>query len=173
MENNFIEMEWSRLWWLLSVVVTEYVLVLAAVGADMASGISKSRKRGEATRSRSLRRTVDKLARYYNVLVVLTVVDAMQIAGAWFMRAVEGYAVPTVPLFTLLGSLVSSAGARRRPRHPQRPQRRTDAHPPVASPHRTAVGTGRPLDTRSPVTAADGAFSAVKTAENGGLHAVF
>lgn len=104
MENNFIEMEWSRLWWLLSVVVTEYVLVLAAVGA-MASGISKSRKRGEATRSRSLRRTVDKLARYYNVLVVLTVVDAMQIAGAWFMRAVEGYAVPTVPLFTLLGSL--------------------------------------------------------------------
>ena len=105
MENNFIEMEWSRLWWLLSVVVTEYVLVLAAVGADMASGISKSRKRGEATRSRSLRRTVDKLARYYNVLVVLTVVDAMQIAGAWFMRAVEGYAVPTVPLFTLLGSL--------------------------------------------------------------------
>ena len=98
MENNFIEMEWSRLWWLLSVVVTEYVLVLAAVGADMASGISKSRKRGEATRSRSLRRTVDKLARYYNVLVVLTVVDAMQIAGAWFMRAVEGYAVPTVPL---------------------------------------------------------------------------
>ena len=74
-------MEWSRLWWLLSVVVTEYVLVLAAVGADMASGISKSRKRGEATRSRSLRRTVDKLARYYNVLVVLTVVDAMQIAG--------------------------------------------------------------------------------------------
>ena len=101
MENNFIEMEWSRLWWLLSVVVTEYVLVLAAVGADMASGISKARKRGEATRSR----TVDKLARYYNVLVVLTVVDAMQIAGAWFMRAVEGYAVPTVPLFTLLGSL--------------------------------------------------------------------
>ena len=45
MENNFIEMEWSRLWWLLSVVVTEYVLVLAAVGADMASGISKARKR--------------------------------------------------------------------------------------------------------------------------------
>lgn len=70
-------------------------------------------------------------------------------------------------------SLISSAGARRRPRHPQRPQRRTDAHPPVASPHRTAVGTGWPLDTRSPVTAADGAFSAVKTAENGGLRAVF
>ena len=55
-------------------------------------------------------------------------------------------------------SLISSAGARRRPRHPQRPQRRTDAHPPVATPHRTAVGTGRPLDTRSPVAAAEAPF---------------
>lgn len=27
MENNFIEMEWSRLWWLLSVVVTELSLI--------------------------------------------------------------------------------------------------------------------------------------------------
>ena len=102
-------MEWQRLWRLHSVVVTEYLLVLAAVGADMASGIRKARRRGEATRSRALRRTVDKLARYYNVLVVLTVVDAMQIAGAWFMRAVEGYAVPTVPVFTLIGSLGMAA----------------------------------------------------------------
>lgn len=107
--NNLTVMEWQRLWWLLGVVVTEYVLVLAAVGADMASGIRKARKRGEATRSRALRRTVDKLARYYNVLVVLTVVDAMQIAGAWFMRAVEGYNVPTVPAFTLIGSLGMAA----------------------------------------------------------------
>lgn len=102
-------MEWERLWWLLGVVVAEYVLVMAAVGADMASGIRKARRRGEVTRSRALRRTVDKLARYYNVLVVLTVVDTMQIAGAWFLRAVEGYGVPTVPVFTLLGSLGMAA----------------------------------------------------------------
>ena len=105
MENNFIEIGMEP-----AVVASQcggYGVCARSRrgGRDMASGISKSRKRGEATRSRSLRRTVDKLARYYNVLVVLTVVDAMQIAGAWFMRAVEGYAVPTVPLFTLLGSL--------------------------------------------------------------------
>ncbi len=103
--NQLFTAELTRLWWLTGVVVAEYVLVLAAVGADMASGIRKARRRGEATRSRALRRTVDKLARYYNVLVVLTVVDAMQIAGAWFLRAVEGYGVPTVPVFTLLGSI--------------------------------------------------------------------
>ena len=73
----------------------------------------------------------------------------------------------------LVGGARRSYHLQGRPRHPQRPQRRTDAHPPVATPHRTAVGTGRPLDTRSPVAAADGAFPAVKTAENGGLHAAF
>jgi hypothetical protein len=52
-----------------------------------------------------LRRTVDKLARYYNVLIVLTVVDAMQITAAVFLRTVESYDVPTIPIFTLIGSL--------------------------------------------------------------------
>ena len=70
--------------------------------AASANPVSAARQHAAA---RSAPPAVDKLARYYNVLVVLTVVDAMQIAGAWFMRAVEGYAVPTVPLFTLLGSL--------------------------------------------------------------------
>ena len=111
MENTDLILggEAMRLWWIVGVVVAEYVLVLAAVGADMTAGIRKARSRGEATRSRALRRTVDKLARYYNVLVVLSVVDAMQIAGAWFLRAVEGYNVPTVPLFTLLGSIGMAA----------------------------------------------------------------
>lgn len=111
MENTDLILggEAMRLWWIVGVVVAEYVLVLAAVGADMTAGIRKARRRGEATRSRALRRTVDKLARYYNVLVVLSVVDAMQIAGAWFLRAVEGYNVPTVPLFTLLGSIGMAA----------------------------------------------------------------
>ena len=111
MENTNLILggEAMRLWWIVGVVVAEYVLVLAAVGADMTAGIRKARSRGEATRSRALRRTVDKLARYYNVLVVLSVVDAMQIAGAWFLRAVEGYNVPTVPLFTLLGSIGMAA----------------------------------------------------------------
>ena len=79
--------------------------MLAAAAADLASGLRKARRRGETTRSRALRRTVDKLARYYNVLIVLTVVDAMQITAAVFLRTVEGYDVPTIPIFTLIGSL--------------------------------------------------------------------
>lgn len=106
MENTFLTAGMTeRLLWILATVVAEYFLVLAAAAADLASGLRKARQRGETTRSRALRRTVDKLARYYNVLIVLTVVDAMQITAAVFLRTVEGYDVPTIPVFTLIGSL--------------------------------------------------------------------
>ena len=106
MENTFLTADMTeRLLWILATVVAEYFLVLAAAAADLASGLHKARRRGETTRSRALRRTVDKLARYYNVLIVLTVVDAMQITAAVFLRTVEGYDVPTIPVFTLIGSL--------------------------------------------------------------------
>lgn len=87
MENTFLTAGMTeRLLWILATVVAEYFLVLAAAAADLASGLRKARRRGETTRSRALRRTVDKLARYYNVLIVLTVVDAMQITAAVFLR---------------------------------------------------------------------------------------
>lgn len=106
MDNTFLTAGMTeRLLWILATVVAEYFLVLAAAAADLASGLRKARRRGETTRSRALRRTVDKLARYYNVLIVLTVVDAMQITAAVFLRTVEGYDVPTIPIFTLIGSL--------------------------------------------------------------------
>lgn len=106
MENTFLTAGMTeRLLWILATVVAEYFLVLAAAAADLASGLRKARRRGETTRSRALRRTVDKLARYYNVLIVLMVVDAMQITAAVFLRTVEGYDVPTIPVFTLIGSL--------------------------------------------------------------------
>lgn len=106
MENTIFTAEMTeRLLWILAIVVAEYFLVLAAAAADLASGLRKARRRGETTRSRALRRTVDKLARYYNVLIVLTVVDAMQITAAVFLRTVESYNVPTIPIFTLIGSL--------------------------------------------------------------------
>lgn len=106
MENTIFTAEMTeRLLWILAIVVAEYFLVLAAAAADLASGLRKARRRGETTRSRALRRTVDKLARYYNVLIVLTVVDAMQITAAVFLRTVESYDIPTIPIFTLIGSL--------------------------------------------------------------------
>ena len=106
MENTIFTPELlNRTVWLIAVVVLEYLLVLIATIGDLVSGLRKAKRNGNSTRSRALRRTVDKLARYYNVLAILTVVDAMQITGSFYMRIIEGYDIPTIPIFTLVGSL--------------------------------------------------------------------
>lgn len=54
-----------------------YLMVLLAIMADLWSGVRKAKKNGIARSSYGFKRTVDKIARYYNVLLALTVVDAM------------------------------------------------------------------------------------------------
>lgn len=84
----------------------EYLLVLCAVLADLASGMRKARRRGEARRSKALRRTVEKLATYYNALIALTVIDAMQMSAIVYLRVACGYDdLPLLPAMTLLGSI--------------------------------------------------------------------
>ena len=86
-------------------MVLEYVMVLAVVVADLVSGIRKARLRGEARRSKALRLSIDKLARYYNALMALSVLDSMQIAAVIYLRCFEQYQLLIFPLFTLLGAL--------------------------------------------------------------------
>ena len=87
------------------VVVMEYCLVMMSVLADLWSGIRKAKKRGEARRSEALRRTVNKLSQYYNVMLSLTVVDAMQMGLATYVRMACDWNVPVVPVFTVIGAL--------------------------------------------------------------------
>ena len=84
----------------------EYLLVLFAILADLVSGLRKARKRGEARRSKALRRTVEKAATYYNALAALTIIDAMQIAAVIYLHAACGYEnIPLLPILTLLGAI--------------------------------------------------------------------
>lgn len=71
---------------LLGIVVIEYVGVLLAVIADLWSGWRKAGKRGEQRTSRALRRTIDKMARYFNALISLTLIDVMVISVVCYLR---------------------------------------------------------------------------------------
>lgn len=83
-----------------------YVLVLCAVLCDLVCGVRKARLRGEARTSCALRRTVDKLARYYNALFALTIIDAMQLFAVVYLRFCEEISsIPIFPLFTLIGAV--------------------------------------------------------------------
>ena len=89
----------------IGLMLGEYVLVLMAVLADLASGLRKAKKRGEARRSKALRRTVDKVSRYYNALFALSVIDAMQMVAVLYLRMTDTATVPILPVFTLFGAL--------------------------------------------------------------------
>ena len=89
----------------LMLMLGEYVLVLFAVVADLVSGLRKAKLRGEARRSKALRRTVDKLCRYYNALFAMSVIDVMQMAAVAYMSVIGAARLPMLPVFTLFGAI--------------------------------------------------------------------
>ena len=82
-----------------------YMFVFFAAMADLCSGIRKAKLRGEVRSSYGFKRTVDKLARYYNLLIALTVVDCMQMAGIWYLDIFYGYHIPIFPVVTMIGAI--------------------------------------------------------------------
>lgn len=83
----------------------EYVLVFLAILTDLWSGVRKAKLRGEARTSYGFRRTVDKLARYYSLLLMLTIIDAMHVSGFLYVNKLYGYNIPLVPIITFIGSI--------------------------------------------------------------------
>lgn len=82
-----------------------YLMVLLAILADLWSGVRKAKKNGIARSSYGFKRTIDKIARYYNVLLALTVVDAMQMGSLWYLEKYYEYNWPIFPIVTLVGSI--------------------------------------------------------------------
>lgn len=82
-----------------------YMLVLFAILADLWSGVRKAKKNGVARSSYGYKRTVDKIARYYNMLLALTIIDAMQMSSIWYLETYYQYRFPMLPFITLLGAI--------------------------------------------------------------------
>jgi Flp pilus assembly protein TadB len=76
---------------------------------DFISGVRKAKQRGEAITSDGWKRSVKKVAGYYNMLLALVVVDCMQMGCFWFLNSYYGYNIPTFPFITLVGALVVAA----------------------------------------------------------------
>lgn len=75
------------------------------IGFDFWAGVRKAKQRGEKIVSDGWQRTVSKIARYYNALLALVVVDAMQMSSAWYVQEYYDWYIPIFPLVTLLGAL--------------------------------------------------------------------
>ena len=82
-----------------------YILVFLAIMVDLWSGISKAKKRGVLRTSYGFRRTVEKSARYYNLLLVLSIMDAMQVVSIWYFETYYDKSFIMFPFVTLVGAI--------------------------------------------------------------------
>lgn len=85
---------------LLFIVLGMLIIPLVMIALDYWAGIRKARKRGDPIRSDKMKRTVDKVSRYYNGIFALMVLDVMQISGFVFLHLYNGWDAFTFPLFT-------------------------------------------------------------------------
>ena len=82
---------------------------LVFIALDYWAGIRKARKRGEEIRSDKMKRTIDKISRYYNAILAMMVVDAIQMAAFIFLYLYYGWTAYTIPVFTLAAILFVAA----------------------------------------------------------------
>ena len=90
-------------------VVGIMVVPLLLIFLDFWAGIRKARARKERIRSDKMKRTVQKVARYYNAILAMVMMDAVQIAGFVFLHIFNHWTLFTFPLFTLIAVLFIAA----------------------------------------------------------------
>ncbi len=88
---------------MLFIVLGMLMTPLVFIALDYWAGIRKARKRGDAIRSDKMKRTADKVSRYYNGIFAMMVLDAIQISGFVFLHIYNGWGAYTFPLFTMVG----------------------------------------------------------------------
>ncbi len=82
-----------------------YSLVLVVIFLDLWAGIRKAKQRGEYRSSFGLRKTVEKVGKYYNMIFTITVIDAIQMLAISQINAQVKNQFPVIPFFTFLGAV--------------------------------------------------------------------
>lgn len=78
-----------------------YVVVLLAILADLFAGWRKAKKDGFLRSSKGLRRTVKKVAEYYNLMFVVSLIDIVQMTAIWQAN----WNLPQMTFFTMLATI--------------------------------------------------------------------
>lgn len=89
----------------LTILAVVYVLVFFVVMLDLVSGLGKAKRRGKLRSSYALRKTVDKLVRYFSMLLVITAIDAVQMLAISQWDISTGHHIPVLPFLTFLAAM--------------------------------------------------------------------
>lgn len=86
------------------IMLVFYALAFAMMLADLWAGLRKSKRAGVDITSAKLRRSVDKACRYYNLMLLLSLVDVLLIVSIQHYNDVAGTSIPAFPAFTMLAT---------------------------------------------------------------------
>lgn len=79
-----------------------YIIILGLIFCDLQAGIRKARKRNEPLFSDGYKRTIQKIAQYFNMTFALSLIDIAQLALLMFLYHFYGRDIIMIPWFTLL-----------------------------------------------------------------------
>ncbi len=82
-----------------------YLSPLFFIAADLWAGVRKAKERGEAITSHKMRRTFTKMNKYYNSLLALSVLDALQVTVLWYMEEYHHWDTVLFPVVTFIGAV--------------------------------------------------------------------
>lgn len=89
----------------LTILSIVYVLVFFVVMLDLISGLMKAKRRGKLRSSYAMRKTVDKLVRYFSMLLVITAIDVVQMLAVSQWDLATGHKIPCLPFLTFLAAM--------------------------------------------------------------------
>ena len=83
-----------------------YVFVLLAIVGDLVSGVRKAKSAGVVRTSEGFKRTVEKIAKYYNMLFAVSILDAFLLTTIYILQS-KGWllSVPLFPIITVAGGI--------------------------------------------------------------------
>lgn len=87
------------------IIALVYMIVLVTIFLDLAAGVRKAKQRGEYRSSTGLRKTVDKIGRYFNMLFAVTATDAIQMLAIVMLNHQTNSILPVLPFLTIVGAL--------------------------------------------------------------------
>jgi hypothetical protein len=86
------------------IMLLMYIAILALILADLWAGVRKAKKRGEYRTSDGYKRTIDKIARYYNMTFAMSLIDVIQVAIIFFLYYFYEVDIWMIPWFTLFAT---------------------------------------------------------------------
>lgn len=79
-----------------------YIIILGLIFCDLQAGIRKAKKRGEVRTSDGYKRTIAKIAQYFNMTFALSLIDVAQLCMLLFLYHFYQRDIIMIPWFTLL-----------------------------------------------------------------------